>query len=289
MLRTRPLWFVAVLTLALLAGPALGAVCKAPTRKATARKVVAKRKAARIQKLGIDPQAKELLRKMSDYLSSLDRFKVRTEVTQEVVLPSGEPLDSDRATDLMVERPNHLRADLASGMRNIQVFYNGDKVTLYTPKLNVYGQWQAPPTVSGLLTVAAKDYGLSFPASDFLSASPYDTMMRKVKSGGYVGKSLIRGVMTDHLAFRQKDLDWQVWIAEGDKPLPVRLAITDRAVKGAPRYMVTLTEWDTAPQFDPAAFTFTPPEDAKQIAVLSVAQIRQRAAELRAQRRVARR
>ncbi len=276
MMRTRSVLLVSVLSLSLLVSSGLAA----KTRAATAKRA----KAARLQAARIDPQAKDLLRKMSDYLSSLDRFKVHSEVTQEVILPSGEPLDSDRATDLMVERPNHLRADVTSAMRNVQVFYDGKMVTLYTPKLNVYGEWPAPPTIGALVTVAAKNYGLSFPASDFLFSSPYDVMIRKVKSGGYVGKSLIRGVMTDHLAFRQNDLDWQVWIAEGDKPLPARLAITDRAVKGSPRYIVTLTDWDTTPQLEAAMFTFTPPPDAKKIAVLTATQIKARAALARGRR-----
>jgi hypothetical protein len=83
--------------------------------------------------------------------------------------------------------------------------------------------------------------------------------------------------MCDQLAFRQKDMDWQLWVAQGDKPLPMRLAIVDRAVKGAPRYMVTMTEWNTSPQFTAAQFTFTPPEGASKVAVLDLSQLRARA------------
>jgi len=232
-------------------------------------------KAARAKAPAIDPKARELLQRMSEYLGSLDRFTVHTEVTQEVIFPSGLAVDSDRATDLKIERPDHLRADILSGMRNVQVFYDGKNVTLYTPKQNLYGEWPAPPTIDQLIT-AAEQRGLSFPASDFLFRTPYQVLIAGVQRGSYVGKALVRGVMADHLAFRQKGLDWQLWIQEGDKPLPIRLAIADRAVKGNPRYSITMTDWDTSPTLAAAMFTFTPPEGAKKIAVLDLSQLRAR-------------
>lgn len=119
---------------------------------------------------------------------------------------------------------------------------------------------------------------------DFLSPEARAELMKKVVSGGYVGRSLIGGAMAHHLAFRGKDMDWQLWIAEGDKPLPVRLAITDRSVPGAPRFLVTMEDWNTSPQFEVAVFTFTPPAEAKRIDVLSATQIRQRQAQLQAER-----
>ena len=83
-----------------------------------------------------------------------------------------------------------------------------------------------------------------------------------------------RALKTDQLGFRQKDMDWQVWIQQGDQPLPIRLVITDRVVKGAPWTMVTLTNWNTCPQFAADTFTFTPPEGAKRIAVADLSPLR---------------
>ena len=268
MARTK-LWFaVLVPLLALLAGSAMAATCPAPTKKAKARTIRAK--AAQAKAPGIDPKARELLQQMSTYLGSLDRFKVHTDVVQEVIFPSGLRLDSDRASEVMVERPNHLRADIISAKRNVQIYYDGSNVSLYTPGQKLYAEWPAPGTINQVIEKAQTNYRLSFPAADFLFRNPYQVMMAKVTYGAYVGKSLTRGVMAHQLVFRQKDADWQVWIMEGDRPLPVRLAITDKAVKGSPRFMVSLTDWDTAPQFEAATFTFTPPEDAKRITVAEV-------------------
>jgi hypothetical protein len=275
------LFIVAALLLAAFVGPAPGASGTARTKKAPAKKAsrakapAAKAKPARGPML--EPVARELLKKTSDYMASLPRFTVHTEVTREVIFPSGLTVDSNRATDLSVERPNHLKADVRSGIRHVQLLYNGKDIVLYTPEQNVYGEVTAAPTIVQVIKTAEQRYGLDLPASEFLFADPYQVMIAKVERGAYVGPSLVDGVMCDQLAFRQKDMDWQLWVARGDQPVPMRLAIVDRSARGAPRYTVTMTDWNTSPQFEAAEFTFTPPEGATQIAVLDLSRLPARA------------
>jgi hypothetical protein len=276
MRRARLLFGVPVL-LVLLVGLALPAAYPTLAKAAAKPKARAKRETpAKPAGPIIDPQARELMEKMSAYLASLPRFTVHTETTQQVVFPSGLVLDSDRAADVAVERPNRLRAHIVSAKRNVEVYYDGATVALYSPDQKLYTTWPAPPTIDQLAARAQQQEGLALPAADFLFRSPYQRMMAKVERGSYIGRSLVRGVMTDQLAFRQKGVDWQIWIQEGDRPLPVRLAIKDRATRGNPWHTVTMTDWDTAPELTPATFTFTPPEGAQRIAAANLAELRAR-------------
>lgn len=303
MVRKR-LLFALLIAFALLMGSVFAAECPTPTQpskpkaavkraktkaKATKRsttqrrtkpKVAAKpsRSAPTVAKTPkIDPKAAEVLKQMSDYLRSLDRFAVHTEGNREVVFPSGLAVDSLRATDLKVERPNHLRADIVSAKRNVQIYYDGQNVKLFSPEQKLWAEWPAPATIAETLARAQQQYGLDLPATDFLGKDAYQTMIGKATLGAYVGRSLVRGQMAHQLAFRGKDVDWQVWVKEGEQPLPLRLVIVDRAVSGSPRYEITLTDWDTAPQFDETVFNFTPPEGASRIAA---AEVKTRAQEL---------
>jgi hypothetical protein len=276
MRRARLLFGVPVL-LVLLVGLALPAAYPTLAKAAAKPKARAKRETpAKPAGPIIDPQARELMEKMSAYLASLPRFTVHTETTQQVVFPSGLVLDSDRAADVAVERPNRLRVHIVSAKRNVEVYYDGATVALYSPDQKLYTTWPAPPTIDQLAARAQQQEGLALPAADFLFRSPYQRMMAKVERGSYIGRSLVRGVMTDQLAFRQKGVDWQIWIQEGDRPLPVRLAIKDRATRGNPWHTVTMTDWDTAPELTPAMFTFTPPEGAQRIAAANLAELRAR-------------
>ena len=38
-----------------------------------------------------------------------------------------------------------------------------------------------------------------------------------------LGSGVIGGVECDHLAFRAKDTDWQIWIAQGEEPIPAAM------------------------------------------------------------------
>jgi hypothetical protein len=38
-----------------------------------------------------------------------------------------------------------------------------------------------------------------------------------------LGSGIVNGKECDHLAFRSTDTDWEIWIAQGDKPLSLPL------------------------------------------------------------------
>ena len=78
-----------------------------------------------------------------------------------------------------------------------------------------------------------------------------------------LGSGVIGGQECDHLAFRAKDTDWQIWIAQGDKPYPCRYVITSKGVDQAPQYTMEIREWAAGAEVPAADFTFKPPAGAK--------------------------
>jgi hypothetical protein len=215
----------------------------------------------------IDPKAKEVMRQMSSFLAGLKQFRVRVDSIAEEILPGDLTLISDRSGEFRVQRPNRLQISVSSASRNLQFFFNGQTVSLYTPQQNYYGSWQAPATIDAMLDRAIARYGVSFPATDLIRQNPYSVMMKNVKSGTYVGHALIRGAYCHHLSFRQQDLDWEIWIEDSKTPYPRRLAIHDRAVEGTPTVAITLSGWNDAPDMTDEHFTFTPPPGATKIKV----------------------
>ena len=68
----------------------------------------------------------------------------------------------------------------------------------------------------------------------------------------------------DHYAFRQKDVDWELWIEQGGRPLPRKMVITTTAEPSKPQHSMVMN-WDLAPKFEDELFTFVPPATAHQI------------------------
>ena len=108
------------------------------------------------------------------------------------------------------------------------------------------------------------------PAGDFIDKNAYEILMTDVSSGFVVGKSMVEGVLCDHLAFRASQVDWQIWIQEGKQPLPRKFVITSRDVVNAPQFEVTVTKWNLNPRFAADEFSFSPPKDAKKVEFLPV-------------------
>jgi hypothetical protein len=66
----------------------------------------------------------------------------------------------------------------------------------------------------------------SVPGADLLLSNVYDALMPDVVDVKDLGSGVIDGKECNHLAFRTKELDWQIWIAEGDRLYPCRYVIT---------------------------------------------------------------
>lgn len=216
----------------------------------------------------LDPKAVEVMQKMGEYMASLQKFKVHSDRIMEMILPNDQKLHSDRSSDLFVQKPDQLRVTVTSAKRDMDFFYDGKTFTLYTRRQKYYASAPAKPTIGEMIEQASSEYDIEFPLVDVLYH--HDVLLKEVMSGNYVGRSLIQGVMCHQLAFRQKDIDWQVWIEEGGKPLLRRLVISDKSQKGEPLTIISLSNWDVSPTFEAGLFTFTPPADAQKIKFVTV-------------------
>jgi hypothetical protein len=220
------------------------------------------------QPAGMDAQAEKLLRRMSDYLASLQKFTARTENTIEVVLTSGQKLQYDSPANASVWRPNRLRADRKGDLTSQEFFYDGKTLTLFNPKENLYATTAAPPTLDAMLDFAREKLDVIAPGADLLYSNAAERMLKEKASGFVVGPSVVAGVKSTHLAFRGAEVDWQIWIEDGDKPLPRKFILTSKKVTGEPQFTVLVRNWDLTPKLTDQMFRFVPPKGAKKIEFL---------------------
>jgi hypothetical protein len=82
-----------------------------------------------------------------------------------------------------------------------------------------------------------------------------------------LGVGVIGGVVCDHLAFRTDEVDWQIWIAQGEKPYPCRYVITTKRVAGSPQYSVQIRDWKTGDAVASETFVFDNKTKAEKIAL----------------------
>ena len=101
-------------------------------------------------------------------------------------------------------------------------------------------------------------------AADLLYRNAFKLLMQDVTLAVSVGTTVLGGVECDHLLFSRPDVDFQVWVEKGDKPLPRKLVINSLADETQPQYTAVMN-WNLTPKIDPAVFTFVPDANAKRI------------------------
>jgi hypothetical protein len=211
-----------------------------------------------------DADAIKALDRMSAYLRTLKSFQIRSETTRDEVLDNGQAVTFAGVVDMLVQRPNHLRAEVTSDKQNRMYFYDGKSFSLWGKRVNYYATVPAPPTLRALADMLDEKYNVEMPLADLFYWGERRSA-DDLESAVDVGPSQIGGVTCEHYAFRQKGADWQLWIQQGDFPLPRKLVITTTSDEALPRFSSVMT-WNLAPSFDASAFTFEPPKDARRIA-----------------------
>jgi len=213
----------------------------------------------------IEPKADQLLQQMSDYLASLKQFGVKTENTLEVVYMLGEKIQHISPTEVYVRRPNKLRADRKGDIVDQEFYFDGKTLTLFQKDDNCYATVEAPQSIDEMIDFARESLDVYTAGGDLIYSNAYNVLMEDVVSGSYVGRSVVDGIACHHLFFRGNEVDWQIWIADDDKPLPKKFIITSKWIAGAPQFTVYVKDWNLSPQFSEDIFTFVPPKDARKI------------------------
>ena len=72
------------------------------------------------------------------------------------------------------------------------------------------------------------------------------------------------------LAFLRTDVQFQVWVAEGEEPLPCKYVVTDISGESLVSTVSVFSEWDTTSEIGDKVFTFVPPNDAERIEFLQL-------------------
>jgi hypothetical protein len=243
---TRAMWITTVLlTAAPLALSATGQ--KAPT----ATKNVAAETPSQAE-------ARAILMKMANFLASTQTFSVSLRGGYDAVQASGQKIEFGESRTITVSRPNRLRVEgeRSDGAKTL-VILTGKEIVLVDLTSKVYATTPQPGPIDDSVVYFVRDLGMRLPlAALLLSRLPSD-LQDRVRSVG---------VPSHHLAARGDTVDYQVWVADGDKPLPQRIVLTYKKAVGQPQYWAQFMDWNLEPKIDDATFSGRVPDGLQKIA-----------------------
>jgi hypothetical protein len=220
-----------------------------------------------------EDDAAKILKAMSDYLAGQKTISVTFDSDIEVVTSDLQKIQFASSGRLLLSRPDKVRFTRTGGYSDIELVFDGKNATVYGKNLNAFTQLDAPGSVDQLIDRLRADYSVEAPGADLLLSNVYDELMRDVVDAKHIGRGVINGVECEHLAFRNPDVDWQLWVEAGARPIPHKYVITSKGVTGAPQYTLRIREWKTDIQPGADAFAFKQLPGVKQVELKALSNI----------------
>ena len=232
---------------------------------------------ARIEAFTAD--AVESLKRSADFLAARKSYSFEADVSYDVLQPNGQMLEFGGTRDVLMRRPDRLRVEVVGRDGDaMQLFFDGQSILVDMPTEDAYVKAEKPGTLYAALDYLVEDLGTPSPLEDFVSENFAADVEGRIESGFYVEHVKLGDRICEQLAFRTDEVDFQLWVQDGEEPVPCRLVITYKQAEGQPQFTAQFHDWNLSPEVDDEMFAFTPPESAERIQVQALAR------ELREQR-----
>jgi hypothetical protein len=209
--------------------------------------------------------AKSFVKAMSDYMSAQKAISFSFDTNLEIVTTDKQKVGLASSGTVRLDRPDKLRVTRHGGFANVEAVFDGKTLSLLGKNANMYGQVNVPGSIDHLIDELREKYHRPVPGADLLLSNIYDELMPEVTDAKDLGSGVIGGVECDHLAFRTKDVDWEIWIAQGARPYPCRYVITSKLINDAPQYSVQIRDFKTGDEVASDDFSFVIPTNATKI------------------------
>jgi hypothetical protein len=212
-----------------------------------------------------ETHARQLLKAMSEYVAAQDAFSFDYDSTLDVVTSEGQVIGIASSGSVTFNRPDRIHATRHGGFANASMNFDGKTLTILGKNLNAFTQIEIPGTVDHLIDELKDTYNRPLPAADLLLSNSYEVLMKDVIDVKDLGSGVIGGVECDSLAFRTEEVDWQIWIAQGDHPHVCRYVITSKLIENGPQYTIQVSNWKAGADIAAFNYTFENTSGAEQV------------------------
>jgi hypothetical protein len=217
-------------------------------------------------------RGREIVGRMDAKLAAAKAFSVHTSESRTQIRSGGSSEEVKLARDLVVRRPDRLHFKAVGG-QDAEAWYNGVGLTLALHKQKVFGQSRMPETLDRALDAIQERYGISLSIGDLLYSSPAKALLTDSTQGGWAGKETLNGVATDHVAFTDRGVEWELWVPSSGDPVPTRLVATFPNNKRLRHVDVTFSSWNFSPEAPDTIFDASVPSDYEGIAMIQRASV----------------
>jgi hypothetical protein len=214
----------------------------------------------------VEPEVVEELRRTAVLLANATKFSFRAEIGYDAVQRSGQKIEFGATRRTRVRRPDHvfMEAEQRDGSRK-RLFFDGRTLSFFDVGKDAYATAPKTGDIDAAIDYLVDELGTPFPLSDLLRSDFAERVTSGLVSARFAGEETLAGIRCDHLSLRKKEVDAQLWIERGDRPLIRRVVLTYRDAPGQPQFWANLSDWSFKPDVSEARFAFRPPQGAEKI------------------------
>jgi hypothetical protein len=212
-----------------------------------------------------DDDALKILKGMSDYLASQKTISLSYDSDVEVLTSELQKIQFASSGQVLLSRPDKLHATRIGGYADVDFVFDGKTASVLGKNINAFIQLDAPGSLDQLVDKLRNEFSVALPGADLLVSNAFEVMSPDVLHAAHIGQGVINGFECEHLAFRNDETDWQLWVQTGNAPIPRKYVITSKTQVAAPQYTLVIRDWKTDAQPNADAFAFKAPEGAKKL------------------------
>ena len=209
--------------------------------------------------------ARQKIKEMSDYMAAAETLSLDFDAALEVVTAEGQKLTLASSGDVVVNRPDKLMLRRKGGFADLEMMFDGTMLTVFGKTANAYAQLEAPGTTDALFETLREKFKIPAPGADLIMTGMEDALMSGVTEVKDLGSGVVGGVECDYFAARGEYADWEIWVAQGERPYPCMYVISSREVEGAPQYTWRIGDFRTGGDAEAASFAFENATGATQV------------------------
>jgi hypothetical protein len=221
----------------------------------------------------VEGQAVSKLKAMSAYVTGLKSFRFKTEETLDGATEfHGQDLKVQYSTrrTVSVKRPDKLLISLQGDISQRMLWLQSGRLTVFDSNAGEWTAMAAMDTLESTMLAVRDQAGMVLPLGALIFGELSERIQKRADYALYLGKHDVRGQPAHHVLFAAVGYTWQLWIADGDRPHPLKFVVTDTSTLAQPQYSVWIRDWDSNLRLKESLFEPDVPKSAKRVDALPV-------------------
>jgi len=220
----------------------------------------------------IDARAVAEMKRSAEFIAKLESYHFRARMLEDRIDASGQVIEHGSVRSFFVTRPDRIRVEIEHDSGDSLLFTANAKKVVGTRNSGTdFAEIDSPGSLDGVVDLLIMELGVRPPLANLVYSNLWRVLRPRIESASYVGEVKLGSARCHHLAFRNEDVDWQIWIDAGKQPLPRRLVIHYKTDPGGLTVRASIDEWKLKIAHDPSQFEQKVRKDANKMSLSEMA------------------